>query len=1000
MAFIGASGGLFGGGQPTFQPQIVGISANVLALNYSAQQTRAGLLSLSLSERDQINAEARLGAEPAVLTPWEQATEARTLNSRIRDVRDLTTFIDTDDAFLEAAAGDVDKEATFVLYRALDNLRTLAEYAADATTSEASLARIDEQFQKGFAEVKDYLATAELDKLGLFLGEKEYNTETTVRLGDDETDFSGAVVTDDADAAIDGITGTEVFTVSITKGGETTDIDVDLSGVSGTLSLNNIVDHINNQIQAELLYDSEGALVLDDEGNPVSKFSTTFEVSYTSGSGYTIDFTSNILEEVSFSAQSAEPTLYVASTFAPIDGTFQDQGRVTEINDLEGTLTVDDTIIFSSTDLAATDIKARTKDVEEDDLDPGIATLRDQFLADAVADTSSDTSTSDDEDDDDNSQSITNIDSDVRVGAPTQANRIATDSEGAIYVVGTSQGSFDHQVNVASDKDVYVTKFDSEGNVVFSRLLGAADSADVFGVTVDSEDNLIITGQTNSALSSSDIIDGSDAFITKLTKRGDEVFTYQLDGFGESAGVSVAVDSNNDIYIGGYAKSAISATSGFGGGRDSLVLKLDGTDGSLSSSAVIGASTDEEIRGIGIASDGNIIIAAEEDGDAVVRKLDATDLSNELGSINLGSLGSGSIEGVTIDGSDIYVAGITTVNGLAGDGGASTAGGQDGFISKVSESGSVLSSGFTTYIGTSTTDTIADVSVNNGKVYVAGSTAGTLTGETSDGVNDGYVARIDASSGALEDQEQFGVSGSNLAVGGVAFTDKGNSVLNTLGLATGPATSFETRDITTQTSVRDGDHFYISIDGGRKIKIEIEDGDDFDDIARTINIAAVGSVEVSSSRTSEGDKLKISTTDDGPSISLIAGAEGQDALEKLGLKVGTLLSKNEVFDLDDEDDEYTEDDLGGVFGLGLEGALNVADKTTAKYVLGLLDGAISTVQRAFRSLEFDPIKAAIRNGQFQSAPPPPRIAAQIANYQDALFRLQSSNLAGPSSLFT
>ena len=137
------------------------------------------------------------------------------------------------------------------------------------------------------------------------------------------------------------------------------------------------------------------------------------------------------------------------------------------------------------------------------------------------------------------------------------------------------KGSFEHQLNNATEQDVFLSKFDSEGNVVFSRLLGVADSAEAFDIQVDSNDNVIIAGATASALSGGDVVDSpSDAFVVKISKRGDEVFRYQLDTFGSTAAYSVAIDSNDDIYVGGATSSAISASSGFSGGDDALILKF------------------------------------------------------------------------------------------------------------------------------------------------------------------------------------------------------------------------------------------------------------------------------------------------------------------------------------------------------------------------------------------------------------------------------------------
>jgi len=1015
MAFFGQSAGfgsLFGplnAQQNRFQPQVIGLGGNLLAASFNAKLTNASLLSLSAADRASINAR---GTDEAVIPPWQLPEETKTLNQQVREVRELTKFIDLKDNDLKAVSDDPDTQATFAIFKALSNLRVLAEYAAEDDTSLSSLERLDEQFQSGLSEARDFISTADLEKLDLFLGEKEYRAEATTRTGKNKTEFDSSLITSNPDEAIAGLTGTEVFTIAITKSGATDNISVDLSGISGTLSLNNIKDYINTQIEALTIIPEGG-------GDPTPKNLTRFDVQRDGDSGrYGLQIEGTITEEVTLSAAVAEPTLYVAAAVSQLDDTFATTSRITELNNLSGTITVDDTTSFAGIDYEATEIKEKVDASNPDDnLDPELTALRDKFRSDAIKDvTNNDDATTVVEDT--NELSLTNINSEYQVNADTSASRVVVDSEGGIYVVGTSAGSFGHQLNTATGEDVFLTKFDTEGNVLFSRLLGAAGDSEAYGITVDSEDNVIIVGKTDSELSTADVIDNdntintSDAFVAKISKRGDEVFRYQLDKFGESAAYSVAVDSNNDIFVGGYTKSAISSTSAFSGGKDALILKLSGADGSLSDSNVFGTSNDEVIKGIAVDGNDNLVVATESAGNAIVYRIDGSALTNQTDSVDFGSLGSsGSVEGVAIDNANnaVYISGVTTNGSLDASGTAtvneSAQGAQEGFVSGLTLSGStLLTADFTTYLSTTGTDRIEDVVVNDGTVYVAGSTSGTLSGETARGSVDAFAARVNGTTGALEDIEQFGEGLAKKATGGLAFTTQGNSVLETLGLPTGTIGIDETLDVQTQTSARVGDFFYLTIDGGTKKKITLEDSDTLDDIKRKVRIAGFGKLKADVSSTSEGDKLTISALDNGSTINLLPGTGGRDLLERIGLEPGKLLPKNEVFDLGDEEDDPNFDasapeNLGGAFALGIDGALNLKDKATAKYVLGLLDNSISSIQRAFRSLTYDPLKELLKNGNGPQGEVPPYLQNQLANFQTGLARLQSGAGSPTVSLF-
>jgi len=1091
MAFFGAqnSGGLFGGGeQRTFAP-IIGISSSLIALDAQARLSRISLASLSAADQQSIQSQFGRNDGPAVIPPWQIPEDVLSLNEQIREVRALTSFIDLDDPVLDTVSDNADHKATFVLFNALTNLRVLAEYASEDSTLDSSLGRLDDQFRSGLDEVRDYLSSTELETLDIFLGEKEYKTEATTRTGKNQSESTGTYIVDDPDAAIAGLTGSEIFTVSIEKSGNTDDITVDLSGIAGDLSLNNVVDHINAQIEALTIpiaktlstsdFNSDdtslttvridttatglqldgvdvtdaqeiavadiiaGKLVYTPPDGSTEATLAGFQFSADEGAGYpgapsTFDTAENfaaknltrfnvqrndttgqyglkvegtITEEVTLSAATAAPTLYAVSAVSQLDDNFAVTSRITEFNNLDATIEADDTTSFVGIDYAATETKGLVDETEDDGLDPAIASLRDKFLADAVEDVvgdDEDTSTSDV--DDDNTSSITNVNSDDRVNADTTGSRVAVDSAGGIYVVGTSAGSFGHQLNVAETQDVFLTKFDSEGNVAFSRLLGVAESAEAFDIKVDSNDNVIIVGATDSALSESDIVEGggSDAFVVKISKRGDEVFRYQLDTFGTTAAYSIAVDSNDDIYVGGSTSTAISAATSASGGNDALILKLDGTNGTITDSTVFGTSGDDVIRGLALDGNNDLIVALDEDGSAAVARISASDLSTQLSSVSLGDLGAGGeITGVAIDTdtNKFYVSGVTTNAALDASGAATlngtAAGGLEGFVSGFSFSGaSTLTADFTSYVSTDGTDGVSDLTVQGGKLYVAGSTTGTLSGETARGATDGFVARLDGATGAIENTEQFGEGLARSAVGGVAFTNQGDSVLETLGLPTGIIEVDQTLDLETQTTAREGDHFYVKFDDGLRKKIELESGDTFDDIKRKLRVAGFGKIDADVSSTTEGEKLKVSALDDGVSIDLIPGTGDRDLLSRIGLKAGKLLPKNEVFDINLDGEEIApEDDLGGVFGLKLDGALNLQDKATAKYVLNLLDTAISTVQRAYRSTNFDPIKQQLLNeAKFQGAVSP-RVAAQIANFQNGLSRLQSGASSPSVSLF-
>ena len=94
------------------------------------------------------------------------------------------------------------------------------------------------QFQSGLSQVDQYLRDAEIDKLILLAGEKKSFVTSEVGLGKDDRDITDNVVAAISDTtAIVGLNGDEVFTININTISDNDDVTIDLSEISGTLSL-------------------------------------------------------------------------------------------------------------------------------------------------------------------------------------------------------------------------------------------------------------------------------------------------------------------------------------------------------------------------------------------------------------------------------------------------------------------------------------------------------------------------------------------------------------------------------------------------------------------------------------------------------------------------------------------------------------------------------------------------------------------------------------------
>jgi len=919
---------------------IISLDVNVLGNLFAAQSAQA---SVRTAPQSLLPASQR---GPAVIAPWQLPQPDRNLAGRFNSIRDKTDFIDLNSDAVERAGDDVDSQTLFAAYTALSDLRTIAEYAADDLTSTALLERLDSQFRAGLAQVESFVKTAELDKLTLLLGDKSSNVVSDVSLGKDADDLTGNIVpVISATSPLLNVNGDETFTIRLDKLTDADDITIDLSEITGDISLTAIVNQINEKIV--------NLRTTDTEGNDVAKYRTRFEVEEVAEGDFALKIDGNGSETVTLTAATTEPGLIITGTNSPSSDETPTGSFLGKLKDIEG---ADPTKSFVN-NFTGTDAANPTPEFTDEDGEtvPSEAPARE-----------------------------------------TNADKVVVDSQGNLYVIGSSQGDFNNQRNSATTSDVFLSKFDSNGNVIFSRLLGSSDTAEAFDVAVDANDNVVVVGQVNSEIDSADVFSGADSFVAKYDSQGTQIFARQLDSVSTDRATSVAIDAAGDIFITGDITGRLNTSTTQVGGQDGFVVKLNGSDGTTALSTQFGTTSTDGGQGIVVDADGNVLVASEENGRAVIRKFDGTDLTNQLASIDVGDLAGGNIAGLAIENGTVFLAGTTSASSFSNGGSIANAanGGNDGFVVSITNNATSLSANFTSFLGSSSTETLEDIIIQDGNVYVAGTTNGSLAGETKTGLTDAFTVKLDASNGSVLFNQQIGTAQERTTGQGIVFTANGTSILSKLGLPTGTLDRDQERDIFTQTTLQAGDHFYVSVNDGRQTKITIREGDTFDRIARRINRVSLSNVDAKLNISSDGDGLKIQGKNDSR-IELFAGEDGQDALVKLGIEPQKILSANELFNLNDDEEGTDPNNLGGVFALGLDN-FALRSKQEADFVFNQLSNTLSTIERAFRSLTFDPIKAQIlEQSRLNSGVPPAAVSRQLANYTAGLNRL----IAGGGGLF-
>ncbi|MDI6717121.1 MAG: SBBP repeat-containing protein, partial [Actinomycetota bacterium] len=404
-------------------------------------------------------------------------------------------------------------------------------------------------------------------------------------------------------------------------------------------------------------------------------------------------------------------------------------------------------------------------------------------------------------------------------GGYNYGRSIVKDSAGNIYVTGTADsranfpttpGAYDIAHNGGYD-DAFISKLDSNLNLVSSTFLGGSSYDRAYSLAVDSSGNICVVGQTYSSNfpTTSGVYDTShngnwDAFISVLdSSLSNLLYSTFLGGSNEDKARSVCRDGDGNIYVVGETKSSgFPTTSGAYDTSqngtdytDIFVSKINSSLTSLLTSTFVGSSRDDYVNSVIIDPFGNVCFAGESYGsypitpgafkstsrgysDAIVSKLNPS-LTSLLASTYIGGYTVGINDWdrakliVADSEGNYYIAGLTYSSDFPTTEGAydrTFNGSPDAFVLEFnSDLSNLLCS---TFIGGATTDdAYALIKSSSGDIFVGGSTQSsdfpTTEGaydRTFNGASDIFISRLNANLSSLLASTYIGGSGNDDAM--------------------------------------------------------------------------------------------------------------------------------------------------------------------------------------------------------------------------------------------
>jgi len=298
---------------------------------------------------------------------------------------------------------------------------------------------------------------------------------------------------------------------------------------------------------------------------------------------------------------------------------------------------------------------------------------------------------------------------------------VAVDKSGGCYVMGGFDSptiTFDSTTltnsNNYTNLDMFVVKYDVNGDVVWAKSAGGANDEISRGIAVDNFGNSYVTGFFTSPLLSVDSQTVKNngienIFILKFDRVGNVVWAKSVGGSTYDEALGIVTDDSGNCYVtGGFKSPAITfgrSTLTNNGGDDIFVAKFDG-NGNVIWAKSAGGADDEDGQGIAVDRLGNsyitgffyssqltigsttltcsgsddIFIAKYDAGGNVVWAQSAGDSGDDYGSsIAVDGIGNGHVTGWYYSsrvffgstelknggGNDIFVAAISPTTGIS-----------------------------------------------------------------------------------------------------------------------------------------------------------------------------------------------------------------------------------------------------------------------------------------------------------------------------------------------
>ena len=858
--------------------------------------------------------------------PWAASATPSEPSDLVRSALAGRNIINEAGVDLDLKGASADYRKLFAMYQGLSTLTALADRAAEKGVTAREQTQLAARFSAGLTELSAWMTKAEMEGVRVVQGVTTASTKTTAGVEKASPVYvTGAVHEGVLTAEVANFQGDVRFSITVNDAAGDKVIDIDLADMGATpRSLDNVIAHMNAALEDAGVSTRMGRRQLEPEPKTVTVGDKTITLP-AGPDRWALEVRGMLGETVSFDAPQTSDAVYVAQGVGSRGETQLLKFQTDNGDAPDAVVGIGDTLTVEG-------------QAGQHDLPAGVKAVR----------------------------------------------ASAVDADGYLWVVADLSEGGEHQP-IKGQSDVALMKYDSAGNLVTSRLLGAASQASGFSLAIAGDGRIAVAGSVTGALEPGESGASSavaDSFVTVFDNDGLELWTQRRGAKAADEATSVSFGANGVVYVAGRSQSGMPGAGGLGG-WDGYLQAFEPTQRTVLSPVIpvtlatsqFGTGGDDSVQAMTV-SGSDLYTAGVENGRAIVRHytLGADGAPTLAGTRDLGLVG-GEIAGIAVDNGKVVLVGQTTNPGLSAGAATNThSGGSDVFVASLSTDLQASAGDSVSYYGEAGDDTVADVKIQGGKVWITGVADRAPGADDADPAR-GYLTRLDAATGAVEWNRTWRGEGDQAMPTTLAVASGGASVLDRLGLPQGEIQQDDSKLLTAATALRVGDQFTITSDGGmRASTVTITARDTLTTLARKIETASSRRLKVTvvtdNTVMPATQKLKLEPSNDREGAIISAGPAGKDALAGLGLSQGYI-------------GKTSANDEIATYGLSLTGTLNLNGADAIKAAQDALSAAMTSVKSAYRSLGPDRATPAAAGGGGASA----YWNSKTAAYAAALARL-------------